>query len=217
MHTAAGRGHIDLVLFLIEKDADVNLKDNNGLTALHHSINDNQIHVVKLLMTKSDITEKDKYGHTLLTLAISNHCFEIAHELATVIITDRLKKGINNADIIDYLVANENFNVNFKKKDNGETLLHYASSIGDLDFVKYLVNKKGANVNMHNNNLQTALHKAATVGNVRIVSFLVEKGAKVTNDNYGRTPLFYAQSQTHSEVIVFFNQGTKRRTRLKNV
>jgi len=89
----------------------------------------------------------------------------------------------NNLIELEKLLRLKNINVNVTN-DSGETPLHIASKKGDLEIVKFLV-EKGADVNAkdHDDEEATALHIASFYGMADIVKFLVSKGADVNATN----------------------------------
>jgi len=59
--------------------------------------------------------------------------------------------------------------------DAGNTALHLAAELGDLDLVQFLL-EKGADLDTVNNDGYTILHAAAKQGNPHLVKFLLDKG-----------------------------------------
>lgn len=53
---AAALGHIEIVVYLVNKGADVNIKNKNGNTPLHSAIMFNRNRVVKYLLSKKALT-----------------------------------------------------------------------------------------------------------------------------------------------------------------
>lgn len=77
-------------------------------------------------------------------------------------------------------------------KDNGETALIHASSNGNLDIVKSLL-EQGLDINVKDSNNETALILACIYGHFDIVKYLVEQEADINHsDIYGNTPLMHA-------------------------
>lgn len=71
LHTAALQGHETIVKLLLEKGADVNVKDRDGRTALHMASSQGHDVVTRLLLEKGiDVGAEDKIGWTALDLAI---------------------------------------------------------------------------------------------------------------------------------------------------
>jgi len=71
LHTAAGRGHKEIVELLITAGADVNAKGDYGWTPLHKAAAAFEDHkeVVELLIAKgADVNAKDMHGETPLDM-----------------------------------------------------------------------------------------------------------------------------------------------------
>lgn len=74
----------------------------------------------------------------------------------------------------------------------GRSELHYASSEGDFNKVKSLIDN-GTNVNLKDKEGWTPLHFAAQSQNTSIVLMLIEASAEIDACNsHGNTPLFNA-------------------------
>ena len=99
---------------------------------------------------------------------------------------------------------------NINAKDNVSTVLHYAAWGGNLDVVKYLVDK-GADINAKTGALlgmTTVLHAAALGGNPEVVKFLVDKGADINaKDNDGYTVLDYTSNDEVRNYLI--SRGAK--------
>jgi len=52
LHIASSKGHLNIVEYLIEKNADCLLTNGTDMTPLHLAARDGQTHVVKFLLTK---------------------------------------------------------------------------------------------------------------------------------------------------------------------
>ena len=197
---AAGRRHIDILLYLINRGADVNKKDGRGRTALHYASERGDFKVAEALLSKGAIDEKAWNQCTPLMLAAER----------------------GHIDILLHLI-NHGADVN-KKDGRGRTALHYASERGDfkvaeallskgaidekawnqctplmlaaerghIDILLYLINR-GADVNKKDGRKRTALHYASTRGKMRVIEALLRKGAEIDVEDKGRcTPLTIA-------------------------
>jgi ankyrin repeat protein len=160
---------------LLEHGADVNTKDDFGITPLHWAADKGHVEVVKLLLERgADPNAKSNYswtsGWTPLHYAADKGHIEVVEAL--------LKHGAD---------------VNAKDKD-GKTPLHVASVRGDVNIVKLLL-ERGADPNARDGNGETPLHWAASKGHVEVVEVLLEYGADINiKDRDGRTPLHVASA-----------------------
>lgn len=67
---AATNGHIALVRLLLEHEADPDLRNFDGVTALHNAVYENQVDIVALLLDAgADPNIKDRFGNTAYDLA----------------------------------------------------------------------------------------------------------------------------------------------------
>jgi ankyrin repeat protein len=80
--------------------------------------------------------------------------------------------------------------------DDGSTPLYFASRLGHVASMKWLVGQ-GADIHARNKNGSTALHQAAYSGQVASMEWLVGQGADVVHakDANGSTPLHFAVQQ----------------------
>jgi ankyrin repeat protein len=70
---AATNGHIAMVRLLLEHGADPNLRNYDGVTALHNAVYENQLDIVALLLEAgADPNIKDRFGNTAYDLAQRN-------------------------------------------------------------------------------------------------------------------------------------------------
>ncbi len=121
---------------LTKRGADVNSKNNYGLTPLHFSSIENHIELAKLLLERgADVNSKNNYGLTPLHFASMRNDLELAKLL--------LDRG---ADV--------------KAKDNdGYTPLHLASISNYIELAKLLIDR-GADLEAKDNEGRTPFDKA---------------------------------------------------------
>ena len=91
--------------------------------------------------------------------------------------------------------------INHRYGNEKGTALHHAALKGHTEVVKALL-KKGADVNLANNNGVTALHLAAREGKTDVVKALLKAGIDINvKANDGSTPLHHAAFHGHTELV----------------
>lgn len=171
---AAQKGHVSVATFLIEHGANVDLQDENGNTALHHTLygSDVSCEILSCLTgSGADVNGVNKVKHTPLMIAAKR-----GHLNALTLL---IKHGAHDVDLQD---------------SDGYTALHYAVYSSDIscEILSCLIGI-GADVNARTNNGVTPLMIAAEEGHINAVTSLVKCGANVDlQDKYGNTALHYA-------------------------
>ena len=182
LHRAVTKGDIEQVKSIIEKGADVNLRDKNGQTPLHLSARQGQRDIAELLLTNgADINAKNKWDRTPMDIAVD--------------------RGHN--EIVELLIS-KGADVNARGKGD-YTALHRAAmnraQIADALEIMSLLLAKGADIEARQEHGATPLACAAYDGNVEAARFLIEHGANIeAKTRYGDTPLFRAITQGHKDM-----------------
>ncbi|XP_065163184.1 ankyrin repeat domain-containing protein 50-like isoform X2 [Atheta coriaria] len=175
---ASLRGHLKIVQELLRNNADVNVVNEYGSTALmtasmkgHHDV------VQELIKNNEDVNVVGKNGNTALMRASIEGHLDIVQELIK-----------NNADI------------NVVDRD-GNTALMRASMQGHLKIVQELI-KNNADVNIVDRDGNTALMRASMEGHLKIVQELLRNNADVNVVNKdGNTALMLASMQGHLKIV----------------
>ena len=131
----SNKGYFEMVQYLVDKGVNVNEKDSNGDTSLHHAIMGGSYYIpeiVKILVDKgADINAKNNDNMSPLHFA-------------------SIYNG--NLEVVSFLV-DKGANVNVTTINNW-TPLHFAAYNGNLEIVKFLV-EKHSDPNAKNNSNQT--------------------------------------------------------------
>ena len=182
---ACDRRNLKLVEYLLLKDADVTLKDNEGKTALMYACDSYQAKldiVKKLVVADADVNEENKEGKTPLMYAVSHS---------------------GNKEVIKHLIK-EGADIYAQGGYYSKTVLMIACDNGYVDFVEDLLAKK-VDVKIKDNEGKTALMHACDNYQVKldIVKKLVVAGADVNEENKeGKTPLMYAVSHSGNKEVI---------------
>jgi len=213
LHKAASIGQIDICTLLIEKGADVNVKDNLQLTALHLAAYHGHPGVIKLFITKGvNANAQDNNGYTPFIWAIFGKKIKVMEKLikngANLYPPIRIGRSVlhlavanSNAEIIKYLL-NKGIKVD-AKSDYGNTSLFWAIRAKNYENAKILVTS-GADVEISNNDGHTPISFAISNNTTRIVDLLSKHRINIKKQNQlGDTHLHAAAYEGHEEMVTF--------------
>jgi hypothetical protein len=158
LHLTVRTGHTDFAEELISLGADINLKDYNGLTPLHHAVLKGIYKNVVLLLGQEniDINSIDDKGNTALHYAAG--------------------AGYSHNSIIELLLMQPKIEI--KTNFNEETLLHcVAKGYQDNFFAVEDVLPLTKDINARDKHGLTALHYAAISKKAVVAKLLVKNGA----------------------------------------
>ncbi|KAM7388513.1 hypothetical protein PAMP_024683 [Pampus punctatissimus] len=110
--------------------------------------------------------------------------------------------------LVDDLLNNTNINA---INSSNETLLHVAAEYGHLSIIELLL-RRGARLDLQDNNGHTALHRAASRGHNEIVSALIKAGTPIYSlDLQSKTPIHLALENGHlNSVNVLANEEAEQ-------
>lgn len=178
LHVAARGGHADFCAFLLDKTSiDIDARDKDGQTALHHACARERIAVVKKLIERgADLNAVDKDGMTPLHRAMSER----------------------SDDVIDAYVAVLGAKAELDVlSEQGETPLMHAVRSGFERSVEKLI-AAGADITARGADGRTALHVALAENQnaiaLTLATALQARGIQPDTlaDKSGDTPLHYA-------------------------
>ncbi|KAG9943476.1 hypothetical protein KCU85_g8660, partial [Aureobasidium melanogenum] len=171
LHSAARAGDLDMVRLLISKKAKINVKNDEGRSALDFACGENHLEVIQYLLKHDAVCEPDASGRTELHEIIGGH-------------------GKCDADTIKLFVS-RGVNVNATDDEN-ISAVHLAANRGDQSIVQALI-AAGADVNIKSADGQTLLHEAAIGGSVDVIRSVLGYGVDLeARNNDNKTPLAVA-------------------------
>jgi ankyrin repeat protein len=164
---------------LLQRHADVNAPQVDGMTALHWAAYQDDLESLELLIgAGANVKAANRYGIAPLTVAITNGDSAMVEML--------LKAGADPDTTLR----------------GGETALMTAARVGTLASVKALVARGAAIDSKDEKHGQTALMWAAAEGHAPVVEMLVELGADFkARLASGMTPLLFAVREGHGDVV----------------
>jgi cytohesin len=183
LHVATFNGRPEAVALLLKRKADVEIKDNDGLTPLMWAVKERRTEIANLLRRAGaiDPTPKD------LALAGS------IHEAA----------GTGNLRKVKLQIAADPKKVDARSPSTGGTPLHDAASGGRTAVVQFLL-EKNAQIDARDSGGGTPLHEAARAGRrgAAVAALLLERGADANaQDAAGHTPLHNAVVINATETV----------------
>ncbi len=233
LQRAARWGHAGMVELLLEAGARIDATDDNGLTALDHSKDGENLQAVnRLLLAATDDTSTTTVAQTVdcggwnaTDLNIIQGFYE---SLAPQQIHACLESGKtvdghgehlmtplhwaarhSSAESVKTLIQ-AGARVNASDQTAGTTPLHNAAAWSKLKIIEVLL-AAGANTEQQEIRGFTALHIAAIYGTPEAVNLLLVGGADIhAPDHLGSRPLHWAASQDRKELVAaLLNAGAR--------
>ena len=199
LHIAAENGHLNLCKMIISNhNFDVNIADNDGYTALHHSARSGSYELITYFVHMgADIYLKTKYGNNCLHIAAFSGYLNLCKTLIDndkfdVLIADNegyaaLHHSVRTGsyELMKYFVDMDT-DIYLKTK-TGLNCLHIATLSGHLSLCEALIEIHRFDVSFADNDGCTALHHSVRSGSYELVPYFAEKGADIhLKTKYGR-------------------------------
>ena len=154
LHIVSASGNSELLLLLLEHEADINSRDSQGATPLHLASLKGHLPIVRTLLefgAKINPRKLGSYSTPLHLASSSEDC----------------------AEVVEYLCKQREDLVN-EIESSGRTALHLACRNGCTSVVKILV-ERGADLSRKDNDGVTPIQVACRYGHIEIVNHLLNK------------------------------------------
>jgi len=204
LELASAHGELEIIRLLLTSGASVDSQDVEESTLLHRAAQGGYLDILTLLLKSgADVNIQNSNNKTPLDLALDNGRLDAARCLA---------EWMGNADSLDHLnlspdslpgVEGPTFGhgTGSDIPDERRTSLHDASSAGDLEIVRSLL-EVGSHVNERGTAHRTSLMYASRRGRIEVAKLLIKYGADVNaRDRNGWTALQVASRYGHADVV----------------
>ena len=192
LHIAAASGHLDLCKTLIEiHNLDVQMTDDEGLTALHYSAVSGRYKLVKFFMNKGiDILLNTDNGINCLHIAafsehlnlckklINKHNFDV-HMSDNMGLTALHRSVISGNYKVFSFFASKCTDIHHLKTRTGMNCLHIAAACGHLRLCENLIDNHTFDLDVTDNNGWTSLHFCSQNGSCKLLEFFANRGANI--------------------------------------
>jgi len=209
LHEAAAAGNIEDVNVLVSEGADVNARDQRGLTPTLVALIACELAVVDLLLEKGPDTTAPHLAAYTGDLDLRGIKSLLAQtddpvdSLEGLTLLHAAAAG-GHIDVVEYLIA-EGFEATAITEDNKTTPLHLAAAAGNEEVAELLIDK-GANVHAKDGKGRAPLHLAVQYGDVEVAQTLLAEGVDLKQENSdGETPLHVAAEngyRTIAELLI---------------
>ena len=211
LHLSSMHGWLDIVKDLINNyHFDPQERDNKGCSCIFYAIAGKHIDVVQYLLTECNCNPTATYdGTTILHCAAAAGLLDTVKYLIDQQCYDLLARNkweetvlhcaVKNIDIIKYLLTKHNCNP-VDTDCNGQTVLHYAASVGSITVAQYLIDEYNCDPMIADKRGWTVLHFAVHNNHTNVVRFLLSTGKcdTLAKNNNGATPLEVATTSEGS-------------------
>ena len=223
IHACARKGSLSISRLLIDSGCDINLRNNEGQTALYLAVKNKHKYMVKFLLeSKADVNMKYNENASERIYLVRGkdrgklawHYVQVEKALLPLFLRRTNGGSLDVADFGRFLKSGwgkdppENVRKNINEMGatfldtQSQTVLHVASKSASLEIVDLLVKHK-ADINANDVDGFTPLHLAAMYGNIQVVKKLVELDADVNLKVGGKDATDLAQMNEETEIMEY--------------
>lgn len=214
LQVAAHLGRVEVVKILLQANANIDLKDEEGDAALHYAAFGNQAEVVRVLVShgaNADLLNDAKC--TALYVAVNKGFTEIVQILCEHNCDVNLPDSFDDtplhyaitADLKSVIeILTEVPNIDFTVQNRqGFNLLHHAALKGNKLAIKKILARARQLVDAKKEDGFTALHLAALNNHIEVAEILIREGRCDVNlrNSRNQTPLHLAVTQGHMDLV----------------
>jgi ankyrin repeat protein len=191
LHFAAGEGYVGMAQYLLDKNADINVKNAAGTTPLHEAARSGNLFIMELLLQRgADARVRDAKGNTPLHIAVP----AASHRAAL--------------DMLLLHGADPN-----TRDEHGESPLHILISLNRSADVIAALLAGGADVSIRNIEGKTPLYLAVQENRIDNIAVLLQYNSDLfAADNDGITPLELALRENSSALPALITEETALRS-----
>ncbi|MDR2759613.1 MAG: ankyrin repeat domain-containing protein [Spirochaetaceae bacterium] len=187
LHFAAAGNYEGLVQYLLEKRANVDIRNASGATPFHEAVKRGNLNIMRQLIAgRADINAQDAIGNTAMHLTVSENW---------------------HREVLNFLLDNQaNPNI---KNEHGDTPLHMMITLHrDADIILRLLSG-GADVSIRNIDGKTPLYLAVEENRVTHIAPLLSYNSDIfAVDNEGVTPFDRAMLDHSPTLQALITPGT---------
>lgn len=227
LHVACAERKTSVVIYLIQKDADIFAVDEDGYSPLHMACVSGDKDIVEHLLTiyiekrkETELEKKDNLGKTPIILAASKGENEIVELLlrykSNISATDKrgltalLDASLNGFSRTAKVLIEKNANICHVDND-GRTALFIACEKGYQKIVEMLVKINQDIIAMCDWHQKSPFYIACAEGRLTIANMLFECGADINLlDEDEKSPIYAACQRGHEKIVQFLlKKGAK--------